>query len=190
MDGTLAFRRSCAHGVCGSDAMRINGRNRLACKVLVKDLGSSEITVEPMLGLRVIKDLIVDMEPFFEHYRSVLPYLINDDHSRPMARSACNRRSSASALTTPPSASCARPAPPPARPSGRTPSMLARRRSSTRTALSSTAATRVPRERLEVLNEPIRRLALPHHLQLHRGLPARDQDHPGHRRGEAGAGHR
>ena len=78
-DGTLAFRRSCAHGICGSDAMRINGINRLACKVLVKDLGNSKITVEPMLGFKVLKDMIVDMEPFFEHYRSMLPYLINDD---------------------------------------------------------------------------------------------------------------
>lgn len=79
MDGTLSFRRSCAHGVCGSDAMRVNGRNYLACKVLVQDLGTSTITVEPILGLNVIKDMIVDMEPFFEHFRSVLPFFINDD---------------------------------------------------------------------------------------------------------------
>jgi len=79
IDGTLSYRRSCAHGVCGSDAMRINGRNRLACKVLVKEFGKRKITVEPLLGLKVIKDMIVDMEPFFEHYRSVLPYLINDE---------------------------------------------------------------------------------------------------------------
>jgi len=81
-DGTLAFRRSCAHGVCGSDGMRINGVNKLACKVLVNTLGEGDhvtIQVEPMLGLRVIKDLVVDMEPFFEHYRSVLPYFVNDD---------------------------------------------------------------------------------------------------------------
>lgn len=78
-DGTLSFRRSCAHGICGSDAMRINGINRLACKVLVKDIHGSKITVEPLLGLRVIKDLIVDMEPFFEHYRSIMPYLVNDE---------------------------------------------------------------------------------------------------------------
>lgn len=77
-DGTLGFRRSCAHGVCGSDAMRINGANRLACKVLVQDLGTPFITIEPLLGLPVLKDMIVDMEPFFEHYRSVLPYFIND----------------------------------------------------------------------------------------------------------------
>ncbi len=77
-DGTLTFRRSCAHGVCGSDAMRINGRNRLACKVLVKDLGP-KITVEPLLGFRIIRDLVVDMEPFFAQYRTVMPYLINDE---------------------------------------------------------------------------------------------------------------
>jgi succinate dehydrogenase / fumarate reductase iron-sulfur subunit len=77
-DGTLSFRRSCAHGVCGSDAMRINGTNKLACKALVKDVGS-RITVEPILGLRVIKDLIVDMEPFFDNFKKVLPYFINDE---------------------------------------------------------------------------------------------------------------
>jgi succinate dehydrogenase / fumarate reductase iron-sulfur subunit len=80
-DGTLALRRSCAHGICGSDNMRINGRNLLACKALMKDLvqDGGTVTVEPMLGLPVIKDLIVDMEPFFAHYRSVLPYLVNDE---------------------------------------------------------------------------------------------------------------
>jgi len=76
-DGTLSFRRSCAHGVCGSDAMRINGRNYLACKVLVKDVGN-KITIEPLLGLKVIKDLIVDMEPFFDNYMKILPYFINE----------------------------------------------------------------------------------------------------------------
>ncbi|OGO33611.1 MAG: succinate dehydrogenase iron-sulfur subunit [Chloroflexi bacterium RBG_16_54_18] len=78
-DGTLSFRRSCAHGICGSDAMRINGHNRLACKVLVKDLHSSRIVVEPIMGLPVVKDLIVDMEPFFKHFRSVMPFLVNDE---------------------------------------------------------------------------------------------------------------
>ncbi len=77
LDGSLTFRRSCAHGVCGSDAMRINGVNRLACKVLVKDLGET-ILIEPIKGLPVHKDLIVDMEPFFEAYRAVKPFLITD----------------------------------------------------------------------------------------------------------------
>ena len=76
-DGSLSFRRSCAHGVCGSDAMRINGKNYLACKVLVRDVGAN-ITVEPLLGLKVKKDLIVDMEPFFDNYKKMLPYFIND----------------------------------------------------------------------------------------------------------------
>jgi succinate dehydrogenase / fumarate reductase iron-sulfur subunit len=80
-DGSVSFRRSCAHGVCGSDAMRINGRNRLACKTLLKDLDTSKpITVEPIKGLPVEKDLIVDMEPFFQSYREIMPFLINGGH--------------------------------------------------------------------------------------------------------------
>ncbi|MDX3071944.1 succinate dehydrogenase iron-sulfur subunit [Streptomyces sp. NPDC088354] len=77
LDGTLTFRRSCAHGICGSDAMRINGRNRLACKTLIKDINPEKpITVEPIKGLTVLKDLIVDMDPFFQAYRDVMPFLI------------------------------------------------------------------------------------------------------------------
>ncbi|WP_436737127.1 succinate dehydrogenase iron-sulfur subunit [Streptomyces sp. BBFR102] len=77
MDGTLTFRRSCAHGICGSDAMRINGRNRLACKTLIKDINPEKpITVEPIKGLAVLKDLVVDMEPFFQAYRDVMPFLV------------------------------------------------------------------------------------------------------------------
>jgi succinate dehydrogenase / fumarate reductase iron-sulfur subunit len=77
-DGTLTYRRSCAHGVCGSDAMRVNGRNRLACTLLVKDAGS-KLTIEPLLGMTVIKDLVVDMDNFFRKYKEVKPYLINHD---------------------------------------------------------------------------------------------------------------
>ncbi|MEU4092757.1 succinate dehydrogenase iron-sulfur subunit [Streptomyces sp. NPDC026673] len=77
MDGSLTFRRSCAHGICGSDAMRINGRNRLACKTLIKDINPEKpITVEPIKGLTVLKDLVVDMDPFFQAYRDVMPFLI------------------------------------------------------------------------------------------------------------------
>ena len=76
-DGSLTFRRSCAHGICGSDAMRINGRNRLACKTLLKDVNPGKpITVEPIKGLPVVKDLVVDMEPFFASYREVMPFLV------------------------------------------------------------------------------------------------------------------
>jgi len=77
-DGSLALRRSCAHGICGSDAMLINGKNMLACKVLVKQV-APRVTVEPIRGLPVLKDLIVDMEPFFAGYRRVLPFLINEE---------------------------------------------------------------------------------------------------------------
>ena len=76
-DGTLTFRRSCAHGICGSDAMLINGRNRLACKIRVDQLGR-KISVAPLTGLPVVKDLVVDMDGFFEKFRSVRPYLVTD----------------------------------------------------------------------------------------------------------------
>jgi succinate dehydrogenase / fumarate reductase iron-sulfur subunit len=77
-DGTLTFRRSCAHGVCGSDAMLINGRNRLACKIRVDQLGGKRITVAPLPGLPVVKDLVVDMDGFFDKFRSVQPFLQTD----------------------------------------------------------------------------------------------------------------
>jgi len=76
-DPTLTFRRSCAHGICGSDAMRINGRNRLACTTRVDQLGP-RIRVEPLLGVAVVKDLVVDMEPFFSSYREVMPWFVAD----------------------------------------------------------------------------------------------------------------
>ncbi len=76
-DGTLTFRRSCAHGVCGSDAMLINGRNRLACKIRIDQLGK-KISVAPLPGFGVIKDLVVDMDDFFAKYRSVLPFQIDE----------------------------------------------------------------------------------------------------------------
>ncbi len=77
IDGTLTYRRSCAHGVCGSDAMLINRRNGLACKLLLKNLGST-ITVEALRGLPLLKDLLVDMEGFFAKYRAVKPFLMAD----------------------------------------------------------------------------------------------------------------
>ncbi|MDT0466791.1 succinate dehydrogenase iron-sulfur subunit [Streptomyces gibsoniae] len=84
LDGTLTFRRSCAHGICGSDAMRINGKNRLACKTLIKDINPEKpITVEAIKGLTVLKDLVVDMEPFFQAYRDVMPFLIAKDTNEP-----------------------------------------------------------------------------------------------------------
>lgn len=81
-DGTLGFRKSCAHGVCGSDAMRINGRDRLACKTLIRDVIEKEgdvVTIEPLRHFPVQRDLIVDQTGFFERYRSVSPFLINKE---------------------------------------------------------------------------------------------------------------
>jgi len=77
-DDTLAFRRSCREGVCGSDAMNINGRNGLACITTVAELGE-HVTLRPIPGLPVIRDLIVDMTQFFRAYHSVKPYVINND---------------------------------------------------------------------------------------------------------------
>ena len=78
-DGTLGFRKSCAHGVCGSDAMRINGRERLACKTLMRDVSKKEgdvVRLEPLAHLPVQRDLMVDQSGFFSRYRSVKPYLV------------------------------------------------------------------------------------------------------------------
>jgi succinate dehydrogenase / fumarate reductase iron-sulfur subunit len=77
-DDSLGFRRSCGEGVCGSDAMNINGRNGLACITPLKEL-SQPIKLRPVPGLPVIRDLVVDMEPFYRQYKSVKPWLINDD---------------------------------------------------------------------------------------------------------------
>jgi succinate dehydrogenase / fumarate reductase iron-sulfur subunit len=76
-DPTLSFRRSCREGVCGSDAMNINGRNGLACIQPLHDL-KELVVLRPLPGFPVIRDLIVDMTQFFAHYREVQPYLIND----------------------------------------------------------------------------------------------------------------
>ncbi|MFZ3168366.1 MAG: succinate dehydrogenase iron-sulfur subunit [Candidatus Methanoperedens sp.] len=78
-DPTLSFRMSCGHGVCGSDGMRINGTSALACQKLVKDFKENEeILIEPLQVFRVVKDMVVDQEPFFEKYNSVKPYLITN----------------------------------------------------------------------------------------------------------------
>jgi succinate dehydrogenase / fumarate reductase iron-sulfur subunit len=83
LDSSLALRRSCAHGICGSDAMLINGVNALACKLLIKDL-RQPIKVEPIRGLPLIRDLVVDMDPFFKGYKAVMPWLItHDDEPQP-----------------------------------------------------------------------------------------------------------
>jgi succinate dehydrogenase / fumarate reductase iron-sulfur subunit len=77
-DGTLSFRRSCAHGICGSDGIKINGKNGLACSLLLKEINLKKtVTIEPLPSQPIIKDLIVDMTDFFQKYEAVKPYLIN-----------------------------------------------------------------------------------------------------------------
>jgi len=81
-DGTLTFRKSCAHGICGSDAMQINGENKLACSILVKEIASKDgdtIAFEPLPGSPVVKDLVIDQTRFFDKYRAVLPWLVNNE---------------------------------------------------------------------------------------------------------------
>ena len=79
-DATLSYRYSCAHGICGSDALMINGRIGLACQKLVRDFKTANnFVIEPLPLFRVIKDLVVDLDPFFENHRSVRPYLINEE---------------------------------------------------------------------------------------------------------------
>jgi len=81
-DGSLVFRKSCAHGVCGSDAMMINGKDGLACKTLIKtlvDKAGDTITIKPLRHLPVQRDLIVDQSEFFAKYRSIKPFLINEE---------------------------------------------------------------------------------------------------------------
>ena len=182
-DGTLALRRSCAHGICGSDAMLINGRNALACKVLVTGRGAQgHGRADPRPA--VLKDLIVDMEPFFDGLPegAALP----DQRRRASpTRSASSRPRNGSASTTPPSASCARPARRRARSSGATSEYIgpAAIVNAHRFIFDSRdqGAQRAP-------EDPVGedgRLPLPDHLQLHGGLPARHQGDEGDPGGEA-----
>lgn len=143
MDPSISFRRSCREGVCGSDAMNINGKNGLACLTNMKTL-SGDIVLKPLPGLPVIRDLIVDMTQFFKQYHSIKPYLQNDSFASPR-RNACSRPRSAKSSTACTSASCAPAAPPAAPASGGIPTSSWVRPACCRpTASSRTAATRPP----------------------------------------------
>jgi succinate dehydrogenase / fumarate reductase, iron-sulfur subunit len=76
-DGSLSFRRSCGHAICGSCAMTINGLNRLACQTLVKDVGA-KMTIEPLRSFPVVRDLIVDLDRFYEKVYAIMPWFINN----------------------------------------------------------------------------------------------------------------
>jgi succinate dehydrogenase / fumarate reductase iron-sulfur subunit len=80
IDDTLSLRRSCREGVCGSDAMNVNGKNRLACITKLVEL-KEPVVIKPLPGLPIIRDLIVDMTQFFAQYHSIKPYVVDD---RPM----------------------------------------------------------------------------------------------------------
>lgn len=85
MDESLSFRRSCREGICGSDGMNVNGKNSLACLLAMKSL-PTKIVIRPLPGLPVIRDLVVDMEPFYRQYERVRPYVINDTVPPPKER--------------------------------------------------------------------------------------------------------
>jgi succinate dehydrogenase / fumarate reductase iron-sulfur subunit len=88
-DGTLAMRRSCAHGVCGSDAMIINEQERLACKTLIQDVAAAAgtvIKIEPLKHLPLLRDLMVRQDEFFARWRKVKPFLINDQEAEEKER--------------------------------------------------------------------------------------------------------
>lgn len=74
-DESLSFRRACGQGVCGSDGININGRNGLACITPIKDLGN-HVTLRPLPGMPVIRDLIVDMDNFYNQYKKIKPYVV------------------------------------------------------------------------------------------------------------------
>jgi succinate dehydrogenase / fumarate reductase iron-sulfur subunit len=142
VDDSLALRRSCREGVCGSDAMNINGKNGLACTTNLNEL-TQPIVLRPLPGLPVVRDLIVDMTNFFKQYHSIKPYLINESIRR--RKSACSRRKSAKSSTACTSASCAPAARPRARRSGGTRTSSSARPACCRpTASSPTRATKRP----------------------------------------------
>ncbi len=183
-DGTLTYRRSCAHGICGSDAMRINGRNRLACKVLMGELGQ-KITIEPLIGFHVVKDLVVDMDRFFDAYKSVKPYLIADEApvGRERYQSPVDRDRFEDTTKCILCAACTT-----ACPMTWTseefvgPAAIVNAHRFIFDSRDEGAA-----ERLRDSEQGRRRLAVPDSLQLHRGLPARYQDHEGDRGSETRA---
>ena len=86
-DGSLVFRRSCREGVCGSDGMNINGKNGLACITPLSEcVKDNTLTLRPLPGLPVIRDLVIDMSQFYEQYRKVEPYMQNDAPTSGMER--------------------------------------------------------------------------------------------------------
>ncbi len=143
VDDSLSLRRSCREGVCGSDAMNINGKNGLACTTNLNEL-TQPIVLRPLPGLPVVRDLIVDMTQFFKQYHSIKPFLINDTIP-PEKERLQSPEQSAKSWTACTSAFCARAARLPARRSGGTRTSSSVRPACCRpTASSPTAATKRP----------------------------------------------
>ena len=188
LDGTLTFRRSCAHGICGSDAMRINGKNRLACKTLIKDINPEKpITVEAIKGLTVLKDLVVDMDPFFQAYRDVMPFLITkgNEPTRERLQSAEDRERFDDTTKCILCAACTSSCPVfwnDGQYFGPAAIVNAHRFIFDSRDEARRAAPGDPQR-------PGRRVALPHDVQLHGRLPARHRGHQGDPGGEARADH-
>jgi len=81
LDGSLAFRASCRMGICGSCAVRVNGKPMLACETQILDLKAKKLDIEPLDNMKVLKDLVVEFDDFFKKHEAVKPYLIRDDVS-------------------------------------------------------------------------------------------------------------
>lgn len=79
-DPSVTYRRSCREGVCGSDGVNMNGKNGLACITPLSEVvRGDKLTIKPLPGLPVIRDLVVDMEQFYDNYKKIKPYLVNDE---------------------------------------------------------------------------------------------------------------
>jgi succinate dehydrogenase / fumarate reductase iron-sulfur subunit len=153
IDDTLALRRSCREGVCGSDAMNINGKNGLACTTKLVDL-KEPVVIKPLPGLPIIRDLIVDMTQFFAQYHSVKPY--RERRRRRPRRSGCRARTSARSSTASTNASCARAARPRARASGGTPTSSWARGLLQAYRFIADSRDQATNERLDDLEDPYR----------------------------------
>jgi hypothetical protein len=176
-DDSLTLRKSCREGVCGSDAMNINGRNGLACVTPVREL-REPVELRPLPSFPVIRDLVVDMTQFFKQYHSIKPYLVNDEDRQ--RRNACSLRKNATSWMAHTSASCVRAAPANApRRGGTRTSCWAGRTIYRHIGSLSTAVIELPRNGW-MIERSLSPIPLSHDHELHRGLPERAVSVSGH----------
>ena len=189
IDPSLSFRRSCREGICGSDAMNINGKNALACLTNMRSLPETVI-LKPLPGLPVIRDLFVDMTGFFKQYHSIRPWLVNEDLAPDKERlQSPQARDELNGLYECILCACC---------SSACPSLLVESRQirwSGRVAAGLPLPGRQPgpgeRRATGQPAGPIPAVSLPHDPQLHRRLPERPEPGPGHQQdqGNDGAAH-